>query len=502
MHGQVSCVRIRSRRPFVCAFPKMHSYTGECAVNMGIDPESRRLRAKQVGMLMRAYRHSHSVEGNGRRLSQTGLLDLMGQVDPKYLNRHDHSTVARWESGATRPTRERLEMFGRALNLEPAEIEGLVLLAGLGAADSSTAEGQAFPAPMHVFGAGKTDTPEHPEPLDIAAVADGDDSSPGARHAMRYVWSRFLLPGSCVALAGYFVATLGWNSSFMLAVYVGVALCALTAQGFWRLRRSDDLGELLFVTVFFQLSIPLLHAPLTRMDAYGLYSLGGFAGTSIPFTLSLIANLLVSTVAGLMFILLRRWQYADPADGKSVYSRAAWIVLPPIAFVYAFLLAFSNVGFWIVGLALFTLLAGVFTTLVVLRDPNVSVGEWDRRFLLCTVVTVAIVLSALGLGAILAIYMQPSSYAVADQGLFYSWEMDFDALGYSAEEYVERSRLAVAWASLTTLAYMIIVNGGKLIVTIEAVPVQSEAIRRGVPCGRPEHDDQRGQPHGFAPTCI
>ena len=107
-----------------------------------------------------------------------------------------------------------------------------------------------------------------------------------------------------------------------------------------------------------------------------------------------------------MFILLRRWQYADPADGKSAYSRAAWIVLPPIAFVYAFLLAFSNVGFWIVGLALFTLLAGVFTTLVVLRDPDVSVGEWDRRFLLCTAVTVTIVLSALGLGAILATYIR------------------------------------------------------------------------------------------------
>ena len=44
--------------------------------------------------------------------------------------------------------------------------------------------------------------------------------------------------------------------------------------------------------------------------------------------------------------------------------------------------------------------------------------------------------------------------------------MDFDALGYSADEYVERSRLAVAWTSLTTLAYMIIVIGGKLIVTI------------------------------------
>ena len=56
---------------------------------------------------------------------------------------------------------------------------------------------------------------------------------------MRYAFSRFLLPASCVALAGYFLASLGWNSSFMLAVYVGVALCALTAQAFVRLRRSE-----------------------------------------------------------------------------------------------------------------------------------------------------------------------------------------------------------------------------------------------------------------------
>ena len=104
----------------------------------------------------------------------------------------------------------------------------------------------------------------------------------------------------------------------------------------------------------------------------------------------------------------------------------------PIALVYAFLLAFSNVGFWIVGLGLFTLLAGVFTALVVLRDRDVSVGEWDRKFLLCTAVAVTIVLSALGLAAILATYLQPSTYDVSEQGLFYSWTIDFDALGYPA----------------------------------------------------------------------
>ena len=91
----------------------------------------RRLRAKQVGMLMQAYRRAYQAEGRSSRLSQEGLLRLMGQVDPKYSDRYDHSTVARWESGATRPTRDRLEVFGNALSLSPPEIDGLIGLAGL-----------------------------------------------------------------------------------------------------------------------------------------------------------------------------------------------------------------------------------------------------------------------------------------------------------------------------------------------------------------------------------
>ena len=285
------------------------------------------------------------------------------------------------------------------------------------------------------------------------------------RHSLRYALSRFVLPGLGVALAGYFMATLGWNSSVILAIYVGVALCALLTLGFWRLRRSDDIADLLFVTVFFLLSIHLLHAPLTRMDIYGLYEFGGLAGTSIPFTLSLIMNLLVATIAGLMFVLLRRWQYSDPSKRKSVYSRAAWIVVPPIAFVYAFILVFSNVGIWIFGLILLTLSAGAFITLVILRDDDVSVGDWDRKFLLCTTVAVVIVLSVIGLATILVGWMQPSSYPDG-QGLFYPPDLDFDALGYSPSEYGTRSTLSVIWASVATFAYMVIVIAGKLIVTI------------------------------------
>jgi hypothetical protein len=176
-------------------------------------------------------------------------------------------------------------------------------------------------------------------------------------------------------------------------------------------------------------------------------------------------NLLVATVAGLMFILLRRWQYSDPSGRKSVYSRATWIVVPPIAFVYAFILVFSNVGIWIFGLVLLTLSAGAFITLMILRDDDVSIGDWDRKFLLCTTVAVVIVLSVIGLATILVAWMQPSSYPDG-QGLFYPSDLDFDALGYSPDEFGTRSTLSVIWACVATFVYMVIVIAGKLIVTL------------------------------------
>ena len=414
-------------------------------------------------MLMRAYRQSHAPQDGARRLSQNGLLDLMAQVDSSYSGRYDHSTVARWESGAIRPTMERLEVFGLALGLSPAEIDGLISLAGLDQANPESDESPLAYELVKTDDALSASASDGLYPDGRAAAPRGDDHSPYSRKAVPYAISRFFLPGGFVAIVGYFLALLGWNSTFVLALYVGVALCTLTVQGLLRLHRSDDLGELLFVTVFFQLSIPLLHAPLTRMDAYGLYSIGDFAGTSVPITLSLIVNLLVATTAGLMFNSLYSWQYSRPSGERNVLGSAAWIVLPPIALVYGFLLAFSNVAFWIIGLGLFTLIAGVLATLIVLRDVGSGIGEWDRKFMLCTATSITIVLSAVGLAAILVTYLQPSSYDMSDQGLFYSWSTDFEALGYPQHEYFERSRLAALWTSLTILVYMVVVMGGRLI---------------------------------------
>lgn len=435
-------------------------------------------------MLMQAYRRSHAPEGTRRGVSQEGLLELMGQVDSRYLDRYDRSTVSRWESGDILPKTQRIRVFGEALGLAKAEIDGLLSLAGLDAYATvgPITEVQTTPGPSDISDIEEAMRRPHGEG-DVAEDSDETYTSSHTRFAMRYIWSRFVLPGSVVALAGYLMATLGWNSPFMLAIYVGGALCGLTAQGLWRLRRSDNLGDLMFTTVFFLLSVYLLQAPLTYMDIYDLYSLGNLAGTSIPFTLSLIMNLFVAAIAGLMFVRLRIWQYSSRSGEKNIYGRAAWIVLPPVAFVYAFILVFANIGLWIAGLGLFTMLAGVVVTLIVLRDKDVRIGEWDRKFLLCATTAVVIILAALGVAAILIAYAQSSSFPETEMGLFYSQEKDFDALGYSADEYPERSNLAAAWASLITLAYMVVVIGGKLIVTVNRLDGGDSAMPMAAPAG-------------------
>ena len=80
---------------------------------------------------MKAYREAF-VPGLGQKgISQEELLVRMADVDANYSQRFSHTTVSRWESGATRPTVERLRVFGKALNLTDSEVAGLLLLAGL-----------------------------------------------------------------------------------------------------------------------------------------------------------------------------------------------------------------------------------------------------------------------------------------------------------------------------------------------------------------------------------
>ena len=97
---------------------------------MSLNNDAQKIRAKQVGVLMRHYRSSFPA-GDGRTgLTLENVLERMAKANQRYENSAP-STVSRWESGATMPKRRRLQEFGAALNLSPHEIDGLLALAGI-----------------------------------------------------------------------------------------------------------------------------------------------------------------------------------------------------------------------------------------------------------------------------------------------------------------------------------------------------------------------------------
>ena len=97
---------------------------------MSQESEAKKIRAKQVGVLMKHYRSSFPV-GDGRAgLTMEDVLERMAQVNQRYENSAP-STVYRWETGQTMPRKKRLQEFGIALNLSQLEIDGLVALAGI-----------------------------------------------------------------------------------------------------------------------------------------------------------------------------------------------------------------------------------------------------------------------------------------------------------------------------------------------------------------------------------
>ena len=416
---------------------------------------------------MRSYRESFSPGGGRRGLTQEALLERMGSVDTNYAERYSHATVSRWESGATRPTLQRLRVFGKALDLSRIEVAGLILLAGL-ALDFRTALG-------HVTGRdgdsaiGQGATPDRTADMGVAdgAESPATDSVPSVlRAAARFVLLRTLPLGLCIA-GGYALSVFGWNNAWMPTVYVAFATGIVLAQGFLLPGRVTPLREFFWVSLFFLLTTPLLQFGSIRMDHYGFYTIGNLAGTQTPYMLALLTNLVIASAAGLLFHVLWTWQYSGNNGDSSALRRAASVALPPLTLVYAVVVVITNISVSIQLAVLLPVLGAVFTTLLVLRDPAFRPSERDRLFLLSTTSVLAMVSTAVGVFVILSIYLSPDFPSVLpDHNQLRSWEIDFAALGPTREQALDRLNLGYLWHAIWLLGYMFFVVGGRLMVSI------------------------------------
>ena len=426
-----------------------------------------RARAAQVGLLMRSYRESFSLGGGRRGLTQEALLERMGAVDGDYAERYSHATVSRWESGGTRPTLQRLRVFGKALALSRTEVAGLILLAGL-ATDFRAALGQVTGSDSD--GAiGHAATPDPRSDPYVAAGTEAtkiESTTSILRTAILFWFLRVLPLGMCI-VGGYVLSFYGWNNSWMPTAYVAFAIGIVLVQGFLLPERSAPFREFFWVSLFFLLTTPLLQFASTRVDHYNFHTIGNLAGTQMPYMLALLLNLVIAAAAGLMFQLLWKRQYSGGSDGSSALRRAAGVALPPVISVYAVVVVITNISVSIQLAVLMPLLGAVFATLLVLRDPAFNPRERDRMFLLSTASVLTMISATLWIVAMMAIYLSPDLPRVLpDHNLLRSWEIDFAELGLSREEALDGLSLGYMWHAIWVFAFMFFVVGGRLIVSI------------------------------------
>ena len=450
-----------------------------------LERDVQRSKAAQVGILMRSYRESFSRGDGQRGLTQEALLERMAFVDQDYAERYSHATVSRWESGGTRPSLQRLRVFGAALNLSRTEVAGLILLAGL-ALDFRAALG-------HVTGSDGDEAVGDgaaPDQMSASNVADGarapatGSASSILRAATRFVFLRSLPLGMCIVGGGYALSFFAWDDALVPMVYVAFVTGLVLAQGFVLPDRDAGLREFFWVSLFFLLTTPLLQFAPIGMDHYNFYAIGNLAGTPMPYVLALMFNLVLASVAGLMFQLLWKWQYTSDRGGTNALRRAASVALPPVILVYAVVLVIANTSVSIQLAVLLPVVGAVFTTLLVLRDPAINPSERDRLFLLSTTAVVAMISTTLGVVTILSIYVSPDlPTTLPDHNLVCSWEIDFAELGYSREEALDRLNLGYLWHAMWVFAYMFFVVGGNVMVAIYRI---GGGRRRSATQGRPQ----------------
>lgn len=426
-------------------------------------------------MLMRAYREGFSQDGGRSGLTQAGLLRRMSEVNAQYAERYSHVTVSRWESGTTLPTVDRLRDFGTALNLAPIEVEGLMILAGL----QEDRAGNGMHAPDGWVRSRWVETAHLEQGVQAASAGEPPASSDnGRRHedtapdslvpdmgsVVRYLAYKCVLMGVGIAVMGYALAAFGWNNSWMPVVYVASIMCLVVGQGLLYRRRPHDLGEFYSATVFFLLTTFLLQSSFIRMDPYGLYMVGDYAGTHIPYLLALEVNLALASIAGLAFHLLRQWHYSGDQRRSNSLRRAVAVTLPPTMFVYSSIVVISNIALWVQLVIVLPPLACVFMILLVLRDPAVQPTAHDRRLALGAAVPSLAIMGTVGATVVAAMYLAPNAPSVLpDHNWWTSWDIDFGELGYPGEEALERLNIGYLWHGLATFFYLVAVVGGVLI---------------------------------------
>ena len=431
-----------------------------------IDQDRNDSNAVLVGRLIRSYRHDFSR--GGRRLSQDGLLDLMSERGEDYAENLDRSSVSNWERGTRLVPREFLLAFGRALELSPGEMDGLLILAGYEGLHNEESQEELLAVVRRL------ELQAESLQRDMRSIANstiGPHRPVDAASVFRSAVWKVAPPGIYALMVGFVLNAMGLNGTLALLAYVVITLAIVVGQGVlrWLKPRKDrserkSVEDLFFISLFFTLNTSLLIGTLTKADHFGFYTFEAFRNTPMPFLLTTLVNLVLSVIGSAMFSILWDRQYGF-LNQRDAFFRSVWITLPPLLFVYANIFVFANLGAWMYFLVVFGILFGAFTTIVALSEPDFVIADAD--FIFRTAIVTIVLLCTFGVVGVVLTYLEPGiQITAAYYRVIPLPEISPQELGYDDERGVQLLRLGSMWMSLATMLYLVTIVGGYLMVTI------------------------------------
>ena len=293
---------------------------------------------------------------------------------------------------------------------------------------------------------------------------------------------RLGIPGVISTGWGYILNALKVDGTLGLLIYVVVVIGIVVGLTIWRRRRMDlddpnHSTDLFFASIFVVLNTPMLLSAVTRMDPANLYTLPTFDVGPIPFMLNFLVSLLVSASAWVMLGFLRKWiKKQEYIPISSPLSRAILATLLPTLFVFASQIPLGNPGGWLYRLIVLGILFGAFSVIIAFEDSDHKVQlVGPKKWYVIITIQVIIILCIFGVAGTIATYMQPSVISIPDHNMFWSWEVDFDALGYPEHAFYERFRIGLVLMSLATIIYLTIVVGSHLVMTVHKRTSEIEA---------------------------
>ena len=225
-------------------------------------------------------------------------------------------------------------------------------------------------------------------------------------------------------------------------------------------RPAPWLGRLLIISLLVMLNLPAVLTGATGMDQYGFFTLEPVAAQPYPLALSLALSTFSAGAGYLAYRLLRKraW-FADNRYGA--YHRNAVIFGVPvaIAFLPSFFLAGYNDKPAVLGVA--GIMATSLCVTAALNDREMRLDPGMARIWFAVFTAVILVLLTLSVSGMLAMYFV--EHAPSGGNFFWTWEFDWNDLGYPAEEFTQRYRNGLLAYGIAGTCYMTVALGGSLL---------------------------------------